>query len=97
MRQYPHKCVRCGYCCLAEACPAAQRFYGIGKYDACPGLKFNRQGRAKCALVKRNLVPVGDGCCIRARAYRDGVCYDFAALPAALKRRAVADFLRERN
>jgi len=92
---YPHKCVRCGFCCLSTTCIAGQAYHGIGELDRCPSLRFNRQGRAKCSLVKRGLVPVGDGCCIKARAYRHGVEYDFAALPAKLKRRAVADARRK--
>lgn len=91
--RYPHKCCRCGFCCLAEPCPAAiavhEPFQRLT--DRCPSLGFNSRGRARCALVKRGIVPVGDGCCIKARAYKDGVEYDFAALPDHLKRRAVAD------
>jgi len=47
-------------------------------------------------MVKRDLIPVGEGYCIKARAYKDGIEYDFAALPDQLKRRAVADLVRNR-
>lgn len=90
---YPKKCARCGYCCLAVLCPAGAEYYG--QVSPCPGLRFNREGRAKCALVKKGMVPVGDGCCIKARAYKDGVEYNFASLPNNLKRRAVADLRKK--
>jgi hypothetical protein len=35
------------------------------------------------------MIPVdGRGCCIKARAYRGGVEYDFSSLPVELKRNA---------
>ena len=90
---YPKKCARCGYCCLSVTCPVGTAYYG--PVSPCPGLRFNREHRAKCSLVKKGMVPVGDGCCIKARAFKDGVQYDFATLPNTLKRRAVADLRRK--
>jgi hypothetical protein len=90
--KYPNKCCRCGYCCLTVTCPSGVLYYGIDKRTPCPALTFNTQSRAKCGLVKHGLVPIGDGCCIKARAYKDGVEYDFASLPSHLKKRAAADF-----
>jgi hypothetical protein len=84
--RYPYPCTRCGFCCLCFVCVIGQRFYGIfEKGTRCPGLSFHN-GIASCALVARNLVPVGDGCCISARAFKDGKEYDFAALPGEVKR-----------
>ena len=84
--EYPNPCCRCGFCCLAETCPAGQMYHRIGKYTPCPSLRFTRGARwAVCDLVPLGLVPIGDGCCIKARAYKDGVEYDFASLPSDLK------------
>lgn len=93
--KFPHKCCRCGYCCLAVTCLVGQAEYHVRSQQACPGVRFNG-ARAKCPQVKHNLISVGDGCCIKARAYKDGIEYDFASLPDQLKRRAVADLVRNR-
>lgn len=93
--KYPKKCCRCGYCCLALTCHVGQVEYDVPERTACPGVRFNG-ARAKCPQVKHNLIPVGDGCCIKARAYKDGIEHDFASLPDQLKRRAVADLVRNR-
>ena len=90
--KFPYECCRCGMCCLAETCPIGQAFYSIEKYSACPGLSFNGE-QASCALV--NMIPTGEGCCIKARAYKDGVEYDFSALSDRFKRLAVKDAMRK--
>jgi hypothetical protein len=86
--KFPNPCCRCGFCCLSETCPAGQAFYGIGKEDRCPGLSFDEDEVATCfiALTDPRVIGVGAGCCIRARAIRRGVAYDFASLPNYLKR-----------
>lgn len=71
---FPHKCVRCGFCCLVKPCPMIRK--GIKE---CPHLTFHGD-EAECGLAP-TIVPVGDGCCIKAKAYRRGVAYDFAAMP----------------
>lgn len=91
--EYPNKCCRCGLCCLAETCPVGQATFNIAKNDHCPALSFEIDGTATCKLVAYNLVPIGDGCCIKARAYKDGVEYNFADLPSELKRRAVKEMI----
>jgi len=81
--KYPHPCTRCGFCCLSETCPVGRAFYGIGKADPCPALSFDDL-LSCCALVEAlgaEALGIGRGCCIKARAYRGGVCYDFSALP----------------
>jgi len=83
--KYPNKCVRCGFCCLSETCPIGMDVYGIGKHETkCPALRFEKN-KATCLLAVANLVPTGDGCCILARAIKDGVQYDFASLSKELK------------
>jgi hypothetical protein len=88
---FPEPCCRCGFCCLAETCPAGQERYGIGKADPCPALSFEN-GTATCALALTDpeRIGVGAGCCIKATAYRGGVGYDFASLPPILKQVIVA-------
>lgn len=84
---FPYPCVRCGFCCMSFVCPIGQKVYGVFKTGVrCPGLSFEN-GIASCQLVKFNLVPIGDGCCISARVFRDGVEHDFAALPGSVKRK----------
>jgi hypothetical protein len=39
---------------------------------------------AECALAG-SVVPVGDGCCIKARAYKGGRVFDFASMEPILK------------
>lgn len=78
--KYPNECCRCGYCCLHVTCPIGQAIYRNSR--PCPALLFEND-TASCELA--GIVPVGDGCCIKARAYKDGVEYDFASLPSSLK------------
>jgi len=82
--KYPNECVRCGFCCLSETCPTGMDVYGIEKHDKCPALRFEKN-KAVCLLVHAQLVPIGDGCCIAARAIKDGQVYDFASLSKELK------------
>lgn len=81
--KYPNPCCRCGFCCLSVTCPVGMKVYSIRKFDNCPALKF--EGRQASCLLKM-LVPMGDGCCIKARAYKNGVEYNFASLPVEVKR-----------
>jgi len=85
--KFEKKCCRCGYCCLSEVCLSGLKEYGA--LEPCHGLTFRlHRGKlqAKCQLVKKDLVPVGEGCCISARAYRNGIEHDFATLPDSEKR-----------
>lgn len=78
--KFPNKCCRCGFCCLHEQCPISIELHG--KKDICPVLSFNGE-TAVCGLAM--IVPIGDGCCIKARAYKDNIEYDFASLPSIMK------------
>ena len=99
LKEYPNPCVRCGFCCLSETCPAGKKIFGTDWYEPCIGLRFNGD-EAECVLVVETIksklslkkkailmemMGIGKGCCIKARAYKDGVEYDFASLPAELK------------
>jgi len=86
---YAHECCRCGFCCLHEICPIGMALFGTAK--PCEGLSFDGD-IATCSAA--GIVPVGDGCCIQARAFKDGVEYDFASLPPELKWQAASDILR---
>jgi len=86
--KYPNKCTRCGFCCLSETCPTGMDVYGIEKHERCPALTFEKN-KATCRLAIAGLVPIGDGCCISARAIKDGQVYDFASLSKELKINAV--------
>lgn len=80
-------CCRCGYCCLHESCPVAMDIFKIAKTDPCPALFFIEGEGAVCMVALENpeIIGVGKGCCIKATCYKNGVAYDFAALPPALK------------
>ena len=83
MRSYPHECVRCGYCCLTTYCPIARHLFDETEYS-CPLLSFD-DDVASCQLAGF-IVPIGDGCCIKARCFHGDEIYDFAALPKQTKR-----------
>ncbi|MFH1982632.1 MAG: hypothetical protein ABIL58_12385 [Pseudomonadota bacterium] len=88
MNEYPHECTRCGMCCIAETCPIGMKAFGIGLHDRCPAFSYDfyRQplAHSTCAIASR-ITGVGAGCCIKARAIKAGVTYDFAALQPAVK------------
>lgn len=91
--KYKNHCSRCGFCCLASTCPLGMLFFGGSDPGSrCPGLSIDG-GVASCALVGQGLVPVGDGCCIKARCYRGGVEYDYASLKDETKKKVVARIL----
>ena len=93
MTSYSFDCARCGYCCLVEPCPVIKHLDpGI---EMCPQLQFT-DDMARCALAGL-IVPVGDGCCISARCFKDGKVYDFAALPANWKRALAQKLLDDRE
>jgi|GEM_PF-1922459 len=104
-KAYPNPCCRCGFCCLTEICPMAlviNKIPETQKKQSCPDLVFDGD-QASCGLasnvLKENIPPqevweafgFGKGCCIKARAFRDGKEYDFASLPVELKKRAARD------
>ncbi len=90
---FKNKCSRCGFCCLAEQCPIGVLRYG--QRAVCPGLSFDTTGQATCAIAGE--VPIGDGCCISARAYKDGAEYDFATLSPTAKATIVHTYLSYRR
>ena len=94
--KFPNKCCRCGFCCLNETCPVGQSIYQVGKYESCPGLSFDGD-MAICELMENSSEPFkmsmgeGAGCCIKARAYKNGVEFDFASLSPEIKRIVVKE------
>ena len=88
--KYPNPCTRCGLCCLSIPCPIS---INAGHSHPCPMLKF-KGDFAICLMAKS--IPLGDGCCIKARAYKNGIEFDFAALTPELKIMAVRQ-IREKG
>ena len=78
--KYPQSCCRCGFCCLVEQCPAS--IYVHGEVEVCPSLFFDDK-EAECRIA--DLIPIGEGCCILARAYKGLLKFDFASLPIEIK------------
>jgi len=96
-QKFPNPCSRCGVCCLSETCLIGQQVFGIDRHELCHALVFEGMGDgcvATCRLIP--LVPTGDGCCIKARAYKNGQVMDFASLPPHEKS-AVAEAIRLRG
>ena len=61
--KFPYPCSRCGACCLLVLCPLAA---AEGHKKPCPHLSFNKD-IASCDIAGL-IIPIGDGCCIKARA-----------------------------
>jgi hypothetical protein len=85
--QYPNPCCRCGFCCVVETCPIARMVYGVSKQDKCQAFKYDKFSKESTCLIAENGLPgIGDGCCMAARCYKDGIEYDFASLPQSIKK-----------
>ena len=93
-KKYEHECCRCGLCCVNEACKVA-RFLGWNNSESgnalCPALSYDVQGVSTCRVanfgfISPEFLGIGAGCCISARAFKDGQPYDFASLPDGIKR-----------
>ena len=91
--KYPNKCSRCGACCLFETCMVARLRFNVSKTSKCPALVFNKN-IATCLLS--DVIPIGDGCCIKARAYKNGIEYNFADLNPKMKVKAVKQIKKEK-
>jgi hypothetical protein len=101
--EYPNPCCRCGFCCIAETCPVGMRIYRVSKHSDCPGLRFDGD-EAICNAIEickswniphetaLEIMGVGKGCCISARAFKDGEEYDFAGLNPEIKREIVRNY-----
>ena len=70
--KFPYECSRCGVCCLMETCQFGITSFKISRETPCPALSFSVDGEAICSLAE-SIVPIGDGCCLRARALRNNV------------------------
>lgn len=89
--EFKNKCCRCGFCCISENCPMSIEVFKVKKHGKlCPGLQIT-DNTATCLLAEfltneqKEMFGFGTGCCIKARAYKNGVEYDFASLPDELK------------
>ena len=99
---FPHPCSRCGMCCLQITCSVGRGHYKLGpSAQTCPGLSINEEGVATCALVPiygEQIMGVGAGCCIKARAIaKDKTVHDFAGLPAYTKIGLVGRLLKQKQ
>ena len=92
---FPHKCVRCGYCCLVEPCPIIRTLDPEVEKTGCGFLSFDGE-TASCGLAVAGIVPIGDGCCMSARCFKNGKIYDFAELPDFMKRSLAQNLRKER-
>ena len=86
--EFPHPCSHCGFCCLAQQCPASIAVHGmLPRGEACPSLSFTGD-KSSCALVAKlgpEIMGSGKGCCTSATVLIQGHPFDFASLPEALK------------
>ena len=91
--KFPNECCRCGMCCLLDHCPISKVYYpDLKKEEQCEALSFKEE-KASCKLA--GVVPIGDGCCLSARAYKNGVEYDVASLPKEIKYKIVEQIRRK--
>jgi hypothetical protein len=79
---------------LSAVCPTGQEYYQLDKFESCPGLSFDGQ-KASCEIAITH-VPVGDGCCIKARSFYNGRIIPFASMPKELKFEAVEGILNHK-
>ena len=87
-KSFPDECCQCGMCCLSMTCEIGQRVFNIPEDELCHALVFE-SNVAVCRLAPY-AVPVGDGCCIKARIFICGVEYQFASLPIPFKKMAAS-------
>ncbi len=105
-KEFPHPCCQCGFCCMVEICPKGKEcgaysiFMGEEDFNICNCLIFDMvENKFTCALVEElgeKDLGIGEGCCIKARAYKDGKEFDFASLPPEMKRGAAIGTLLQR-
>ena len=86
---FRHECCRCGFCCTSEVCRVAL-LVGLPLERPCVALSYDADGRSVCGLFVdhpewKEVLGIGKGCCIKARAIRGAVEYDFASLPPDIK------------
>lgn len=88
MSKYPTTCCRCGFCCINEPCPISKEM-GMAN-GGCQALDYDGvEATCKLATTRatKAILGIGQGCCMKARCYKDGIEYDFASLPPHIKRR----------
>lgn len=90
-KKYPHPCVRCGMCCLAQSCPMGILAGASPVKERCKFLSF-KWDTAVCSLLEKEPhreeeFGIGTGCCIKASAVNQttGFTVDFASLPGVFK------------
>lgn len=87
---YPNTCCRCGFCCINEPCPISKEM-GMGSTGKiCQALDYDGT-KATCKLATtratKAILGIGQGCCMKARCYKNGIEYDFASLLPFMKRK----------
>jgi len=85
-KSFPNRCCQCGMCCLSMTCKFGQLIFQIPEDELCHALVF-KEDVAICKLAP-DPVHIGDGCCIEARIFIDGIEHQFSSLPIPLKRMA---------
>jgi hypothetical protein len=104
-KQFPYPCVRCGFCCLCTPCNVALKIIPNAKqFESCPALSINNKV-ATCKLIEtavqehlpklKEIMGFGLGCCMKARAFKNGIEYDFAAMPEEWKTIACIQKLKQ--
>jgi Fe-S cluster biogenesis protein NfuA len=95
--EYPNPCCRCGFCCISAICPVAK---SLGAEYPCPYLSFEGD-ISTCGLVipgtekSMEFMGIGKGCCIKARAFKNGIENDFASLPSEIKQKLVQSLRKQ--
>jgi hypothetical protein len=97
---YPHKCSRCGMCCLVTPCKVAMTIDpSMEKGMRCRLLMLGDNGITTCPLVvgpdTEEIFGIGKGCCISAKTVTSEGIMDYAASTAEHKREMVKHVLNK--
>lgn len=97
---YPHKCSRCGMCCLVTPCKVAMQLMpSMKKGTRCGWLEIDDAGLATCPCVRgpntEEIFGIGKGCCISAKTVTSEGVRDYAAAPEDYKREMVKHVLNK--
>jgi len=95
---YPHKCTRCGMCCLVTPCKVAMNIDpSMKKGMRCKFLELGKNGITTCPLVvgphTEEIFGIGKGCCISAKTVTMAGVQDYASSSEDHKREMVKHVL----
>lgn len=70
-------------------------YFKVKRFEPCPALYFDND-QAGCGIA-HVVDGMGEGCCIKARAFRNGKQYDFASLNPKMKKHIAQSILYQKR